>query len=674
MQRSIHPAVESRVRWLNRFLLVWGVAIFVRLFHLQILHNSDYTELAEGQQIKLLELPAHRGTIYDRNGHVLALTIPHEHVIVNPMLMEHPEFNAAILGEALGWNSQQTQQLAAELQAKKAKHIGYDRVALNITATQAQHLRGLHLKWIKFERSYVRAYPNDGLAAHVIGKVDHEYRGNGGVEQGLDDELAGRSGYVRTITDVNSNGLESQVEIEPVPGYDVSLTIDQRVQYELERSLAKAIETNGCWSGRGIVMDPRTGDIYAMASFPTYNLNDPKATIESRQNLAVSAPTEPGSVFKVFTIAGALEDKKVTPVTGYHCGLGKMNLAGRIIHDHDPYGYLSVEDILAKSSNIGAIRVGQELGEKRFHEYIKKFGFGQSTGLPLPGESPGRVIRLSKWTPSSIGSVAMGHEIMATTVQLAQAAGVIANGGRLVRPRLVRRINTPNDAGVQFRRVKATAFTPETEAPVEVLSPDTVVKMRNMMEHVVLAGTGKNAKVPQYSVGGKTGSAQMYDPKTKQYSHSRYHASFMGFMPVNNPQLVIVITLNGSTKYGGVVAGPVFSEVGAAAARILNIRPDLPDQPMTPAAEVIPVESDVAFSGLTEEKPVESEENLEVTTSQAVAVTPNFLGKTLRDVLEESSEKGLRIDPSGSGLVRQQHPAPGAPIAYGQKIKLKFGR
>jgi cell division protein FtsI (penicillin-binding protein 3) len=670
MLPPIHPAAERRVRWLLRLLVVWGVAVFARLFYLQILRNGHYTELAEQQQTQLVEMPAQRGTIYDRNGHILAISIPVEHVIVNPMTVPSPDIAAALLAGIL--NLDEAKLRDTLVQRARARN-GYFKVAQNINQDQSSRLKSLKFGWIRFESSSIRVYPNDGLAAHILGGVDHEKRGNGGVEQGLEIELAGRPGYARMVTDVSHRGMESHIEVEPVPGYDISLTIDHRVQFELERLLAAAIETNGCWSGRGVVMDAHTGEVYAMASFPTYNPNGRQAAGDSRQNLSVMSPTEPGSVFKVFTIAGAIEDKLVTPATGFHCGLGKLNLFGRVIHDHDPYGYLSVEDILAKSSNIGAIHVGRELGEKRFHEYIRAFGFGSITGIPLPGESPGRVIRLSKWTPSSIGSVAMGHEVMATTLQLAQAANVIANGGRLVRPRLVRRASPPSHLALPVRNAKASSLDFEPPAPVTVLSPSTVVTMRKMLEHVVLNGTGKTAKIPGYSSGGKTGSAQMYDPKTKQYSHSRYHASFMGFAPVNDPRLVVVITLNGSSKYGGVVAAPVFSQVAAAALRILNVPRDLPDQ--TPAApEPSETISDVPVAGLTEEIPVESVENSEVTATEATLVTPDFIGKTLRAVLEEASEKGFRIDPSGSGLVRSQSPAPGSPVSYGQKIKLKFGR
>lgn len=670
MVAPIHPAVERRVRWILRLLMLWGIAVAAKLFYLQIVKHEFYAGLAEVQQTRLVEIPAHRGNIYDRNGHVLAISIPVETVVVNPSQLPNIEVASALLADIL--NLKQT-ELQANLQTKAADHRGYFKVATGVTQDQVKRLKSLKLGWIQFESSSMRVYPHDQLAAHILGGVDFEQHGNAGVEQGLDDTLSGRPGYANMVTDVQHRGFESNVEVEPVPGHDITLTIDYRVQYELEKLLGEAVDKCKCWSGRGMVMDPNTGEILAMASYPTYNPNEKTADITHRQNLALQSAIEPGSVFKVFTVASAIEEHTVKPTTGFHCGNGRLNLFGRVIHDsnHHGYGYLSVEDILAKSSNIGAIHVGLTLGEKRLHDYIRRFGFGSRTGLPLPGESTGRVLRLQKWTKSSIGSVAMGHEVMTTTVQLGKGASVIANGGKLISPKLVINVTPPGSNGVQLRQTNYEL--PEEEAPQQIIAPETVIQMRRMMEHVVLDGTGKPAKITGYSVGGKTGSAQIYDPKTKQYLH-KYHASFMGFTPVNNPRLVTVITINGSNLYGGVVAAPVFKDVTTSALRILNIPKDLPDEPVKTEKIVASVEADASFPLLTEEKPVEEVENSGGEVTKASLVTPNFAGMTLRAVLELSSQKGFRIDPSGSGLVREQIPAAGEPVAYGQRIKLRFAR
>jgi len=669
MVTQIHPAVERRARWLLRLLILWGLAVVAKLFYIQIVKHDFYAELADQQQTKLVEIPAHRGTIYDRNGHILAISVPVETVVVNPAQLPNVEIAAAILSEILNLNQN---EVLANLKQKAEEKRGYFKVADQITQDQVKRLKSLNLGWIQFESGSIRVYPNDELAAHILGGVDFEKHGNGGIEQGQEDDLAGRPGFASMVTDVRHRGFESHIEVEPVPGNDVTLTIDYRVQYELEKLLAEAVINNKCWTGRALVMDPHTGEILAMASYPTYNPNDKVINVEARQNLAIQSAIEPGSVFKVFTVAGAIEEKTVKPTTGFHCGNGRFNLFGRVIHDSTKagHGYLSVEDILSKSSNIGAIQIGLTLGDKKFFDYIKLFGFGARTGLPLPGESTGRVMRLSKWSKSSIGSVAMGHEIMATTVQLGQAVSVIANGGKLFRPKLVTRISAPAMQGLPLRHTNYEANS--QELPQQVISPDTVVQMRKMMEHVVLEGTGKTAKIQGYSVGGKTGSAQIWDPKSKQYLH-KYHASFMGFTPVNNPRLVTVITLNGSSLYGGVAAAPVFRDATSAALRILNIPKDLPDEPISVSIPEA-AESDASFSLGTEEKPVEITENVDSEITHASLITPNFIGMTLRTVLEQATNKGFRIDPSGSGIVRGQSPAAGEPVAYGQRIKVRLGR
>jgi cell division protein FtsI (penicillin-binding protein 3) len=675
MVPMMDPAVERRVRWMLRMLLLWGVGILGKLIHMQIVEHRYYADLADSQQIHLVELPASRGTIYDRNGHIMAISVPVETVVVNPSTLPDRQVAASILSEILGLDEQKLKKELderAEKKKTKQKGYGYYEVAKGITQEQAVRLKSLKLGWIQWQSSTVRVYPNDEVAAHLLGGVNREQEGDAGIEQGMEDELGGRPGWASMETDVHGLGFASNVELEPMPGNDVVLTIDHRVQYEAEKSLKKAVIENNCGSGRVVVMNPHTGEILAMASYPTFNPNERVADGAVLQNLAVQSAIEPGSVFKVFTIASAIEEKEVTATSSFHCGFGKMNLFGRIIRDHDPYGYLSVEDILAKSSNIGAIKVGQELGEKRLFEFIKRFGFGSRTGLPLPGESSGKVIRLARWTKSSIGSVAMGHEVMATTVQLGQGVGVIANGGYLVQPKLIQRVKAQERSGLPLRKVSYVEARP---AGVTVLSPSTVVTMRKMMEHVVLEGTGKSARVQGYTTGGKTGSAQIYDPKTKTYLH-KYHASFMGFAPVNDPQLSIVVTLNGSTKYGGVVAAPVFREVAEASLRIMNVARDLPDDQKLEKvpAEVINDSALSDLSDLSEEKPVEVEDKSEDSVVTTSLVTPNFMGKSLRTVMEEASEKGFRIDPSGVGLVRSQKPLPGTPISYGQKIQLKFGR
>src|SRR5260370_41476964 len=317
--------------------------------------------------------------------------------------------------------------------------------------------------------------PNKSLGVHVIGSVDFEGKGNGGVEQSMNDALKGHAGQLHVTSDVQKRGFDSQVASEPQAGRDIKLTIDSRIQYVGERELKKIVEEHHAKSGSFVAMDPKTGDVIALANYPSFDPNEPAKPEETsaRENLAVAAPFEPGSVFKVITLAAALETTHLRPESVIPCGNGSITLFGRTIHDHGRYWSLSMEDVLARSSNIGAINIGLRVGPANMYEYVRRFGFGKKTGIPLPGESGGMLRPLRRWEKSSIGSVAMGHELGVTALRLAQACSIIANGGFLGKPRL-------------------TLETPLAQ-PVRVLKPDTAITMRRTTESVVLEpyGTGQ---------------------------------------------------------------------------------------------------------------------------------------------------------------------------------------
>ncbi|MEN6533714.1 MAG: penicillin-binding protein, partial [Bryobacteraceae bacterium] len=493
-------------------------------------------------------------------------------------------------------------------------------------------------------------------------------RGNAGVEQGLDNILRGRAGKARLLTDVRQRSILAQIAAEAQPGSDVILTIDERMQHIAERELANAVTSNSCTSGSIVVMNPHTGDILALASYPAFDPNSPVGSagdMESRANQAVSVPFEPGSVFKVITLTAALETTPLRPESIIPCGSGRINLFGRVIRDHRSYSSLSMADVLANSSNIGAIQVGLRVGERRLLEYVRRFGFGTTTGVPLPGESAGLVRELKNWGKSSIGSVAMGHEISTTTVQLAQAVGVIANGGTVVAPKLVLKVRKPN----------GRTETEPVKPGHRIIQPETAITMRKMMEGVVLHGTGKLARLNGYTAGGKTGSAQIFDLQNKRYTH-QYNASFMGFAPVTNPALVAVVTLNGASRYGGAVAAPVFREVVTAALRLMDVPRDLPDAP--PSREDGPVEfDDLAIADLGSPAPTLPEPGIpdQVARVELWGPTiPDFHGKTMRAVVEESSERGLPVSLIGSGIARAQMPAAGSILPLGGRITVQFAR
>ena len=659
----------KRVRILARACLVWGVIVVVRLVQLQVVQHDSYKEQAQGQQERDIRVHAPRGVIYDRNGEELAMSVTHESVCVNPVQIPDIPLNADLLARALSLDKA---ALIASITDMKSQGKQFLWVKREISSEEAERLRSLNLWWVQFRNESKRFYPKGTVAAHVLGGVDIDERGSGGIERARDKELLGKAGVVHTASDVRKRVFASEVEQEAQPGKSIVLTIDERIQHIAETALARAVKEHGAKTGSLVAMNPNTGEVYAMANYPTFNPNDrPKTRAEleseSRRNLAILAPFEPGSVFKVVTLSAAVDAGKVTPDTLFDCQNGAMTLFKRVIRDAHGHGTLTVSQVLEKSSNIGAIKIALRVGDEGLYNYVRGFGFGRKTNVGLPGEESGVLRSLKRWIPSSIGSVAMGHEISTTTIQLAQACSVVANGGFLVRPRLV----------------KDDVVTP----PVRVIKPETAIKMRNMMRGVVHneGATGKRARlaVYGYTAGGKTGSAQIYDYKARAYTH-RYNGSFMGFAPVGNPQIVVVVTLNntptGNAGFGGVVAAPVFQEVTSAALRLLNVPKDLPDGFELKDDGKAP-EPDLAIAELDGPNPPEetgtTEQELPVVLA-SVAYTgprvPNYQGKSLREVLQESSAKGIRVVAEGSGLARQQDPSPGAPLTPGATVRVHFAR
>jgi cell division protein FtsI (penicillin-binding protein 3) len=565
----------------------------------------------------------------------------------------------------------------AELYGKMAQALANHRgdllVARRITAEQLQLIRKQPVGYIDVREVKERHYPNGMLAAHVLGSVDFAESGNAGIEKTLDMELRGIPGREMDQTDVKRRPIDSRVAAEAKPGEPLTLTIDERLQYLAEREIAAAVDAHNAASGSVVALDPNTGDILALASYPTYDPNLPPGPNEppaARQNHAVSVPFEPGSVFKVITLSAALETTDLRPESPINCHGGVLHLPGRTIHDsHLGIGVIPMAEVLARSSNVGAIQVGLRVGQQNMYEYVRRFGFGQRTGIQLPAESPGRFRKLENWGTTSLASVAFGQEISVTTLQLAQAASAVANGGLLVRPRLI---------------LKKGDRTIAPERPVRILKPDTAITMREMMEGVVTHGTGTRARLAGYTVGGKTGSAQIYDYAARVYTHT-YNGSFMGFAPLMNARVVVVVTLNGThgtAGFGGEAAAPVFRVVASEALRLLDVPKDLPDEPdKTLVAKAKARDTDAppldsgsrAFNAL-DDQAEDSAPAAEPEPAYSGPRVPNFRGMTMRAVLEEAAAKGLRIQPDGSGIAGVQDPPPGSPLREGERIRVVFAR
>ncbi len=670
-----HSQIQAtrRLRLLARLAVLWALVIFGRLVWLQVYRHSEYARQSVRQVLETAEIPAARGNIYDRHGQPLAISVPADTIVINPR--RTPDLSVArdIFSPVLKLDPVRLEQ---RIDWARRHNRGYLRIKNKVSPEESRKLRSLKLDWIQFEQDSKRYYPNGPLAAQVIGTVDYEGRGNSGLELKLDAALRGQAGLLRTLNDARSEAVETEVLVRPRPGDDIGLSIDSRVQYVADQALKKAAEQYQCRSGSLVVLLPKTGEILALSNFPSFDPNLPvvsKADLERRTNFAVSVPFEPGSVFKVVTVAAALETTELTPDTPIDCGPGVLNLFGRRIHDIHAYGTLPVSMVLAKSSNIGAIQIGLRVGERRLLEYVRRLGFGRRTGIPLPGESPGKVRDLSEWRRTSIGSVAMGHEISATSLQLALAVAAVANGGLLPKPRLIR-----------WRR---PAGGKRVEEPVEpgrrVLRPETTIALRRMMERVVLEGTGRRARLDGYTCGGKTGSAQIFDPATGRYLHL-YNASFVGFAPVADPRVVVAVTLNYAPKYGGIVAAPVFREVAQTALRILGVVPDIPVWQAEPEENINEDSADwndvaIAELGGSSGRPAEaaalvSEQQPSSSPYLFGPTIPNLRGLTKRDVLEEASRLGVPVECVGAGLVRSQRPPPGTVLPPGQSVFVEFAQ
>jgi cell division protein FtsI (penicillin-binding protein 3) len=679
---SLSKSIE-RLSFLGLALAVWALAIALRLVQLQIFSHDKYARMAEAQQEKVDEIEAPRGAILDRNGNYLAISSDIPIICVNPLRIPDKDTAASLLSGILNLDKD---EVFGRIVHAATTHRGYLVIDKAPTHEEVEAIRKMNLEWIDIRKGSMRSYPNGQLAAHVVGGVNAEGRGVAGVEKTLNADLKGTAGLMRVTTDVHRRGYNFEVEKTPVIGKNVKLTIDSRLQYVAERAIADAVTAKHALRGSIVAVDPYTGEVLALANYPTYDPNERlKAGQKShgREDFAVVAPFEPGSVFKVITISAALETTRLRPETMIDCGNGILRLGGRTIHDEHRYSVLPVQDVLAHSSNIGAIHIGQQVGEANMYSYVRKFGFGRRTGIELPAEAPGMLRPLSRWRSGSLPSISMGHEVSVTSVQLAQACSTIANGGFLVHPHVVMEEQTPGGEKVASARPK----------PVPVLQATTVAMMRQMMERVVLSGTGKKAHVLGYSTGGKTGTAQIFDFAHHAYTHS-YNASFMGMAPITNPAVVVVATLSGTTGLAGFAAqaaAPAFKIVMEEALRLRGIPRDLPqeleekpsDKKGAPATEN---EDDLAIADLGEPPTLDDQqaalgepsEDGAVTLVQANNVSapkaPNFLGKTIHDVVEEAAEQGIPVEAKGKGLARLQRPAPGEALPPGAPVRILFAR
>jgi cell division protein FtsI (penicillin-binding protein 3) len=663
--------------------LLWMTAVFGRLAYLQLFRHTEYMARAQRQQQRVIEITPKRGSIFDRNMHPLAMSIPVDSAFVVPAELADEQLAARLLSGVLGIPRD---VLEARLESSRS----FVWIARKLPPNKAEAVVALNLKGVYFQKENQRIYPKRDLASHVLGFVDVDEKGLGGIEHELDSQIRGKSEKIIVMADARQRWFDGG-EAQRERGANVVLTLDEKIQYIAERELGAAIAKTHAIAGTVMVMNPNSGEILGLANWPKFNPNTAnEAPPESRMNRAVTALYEPGSTFKLITLAAAFDQGITRPEEVFDCENGAVYVAGHRIRDHKAFGLLSVSDILAQSSDIGAIKIALRLGAPKFYDYIRVFGFGQLTGVDLPGESKGLVRRLENWTPVSIGSISMGQEVGVTPIQLIGAVSAIANGGMLYKPHVI----------AELRRGDQTLPAEGLLAPVDprrVIRPETAATLRRLMEGVVLDGTGKLAHLEGWTAAGKTGSAQKIDPSTGRYSRTQLIASFTGFAPISNPAVTILVSLDSPVgeHEGGQVAAPVFKRIAEQVLPYLDVPRDVPVGPRLLQATYNNREvSDSAaledfaptdFSGQPDQPPAEAAASKpNESKSQAAAVTaaveeggdipvPDLSGKTMRDATEICIRLGLDPLLIGSGLASNQTPAAGVKVRRGAKITVQFG-
>jgi cell division protein FtsI (penicillin-binding protein 3) len=666
--------------------LLWAVAVFGRLGYLQLFRHSEYMLRAQRQQQRTIDITPKRGSIYDRNLHPLAMSVPVDSAFAIPGELADEPLAARLLSGVLGIPRE-------DLEARLGSSRSFVWIARKLSPDKKEAVEALNLKGVYFQKENQRIYPKRHLASHVLGFVDLDDKGLSGIEYELDNQIRGKSEKIIVMADARQRWFDGG-EAQREGGANVVLTLDEKVQYIAERELGVAIAKTHATAGTVIVMNPNSGEILGLANWPEFNPNAPgEATGEARMNRAVAALYEPGSTFKLITLAAAFDQGITRPEEVFDCENGALYLAGHRIRDHKPFGMLSVSEILAQSSDVGAIKVALRLGAPKFYDYIRAFGFGQLTGVDLPGESKGILRPLEIWSALSIGSISMGQEVGVTPIQLISAVSAIANGGMLYKPHIVAELRRGR-RGTQVLPAKGPLAPGE---PKRVIRPETAATLRRLMEGVVLNGTGTLAHLDGWTAAGKTGSAQKIDPATGRYSPTQLIASFTGFAPLNNPAVAILVSLDSPVGQheGGQVAAPVFKRVAEQVLPYLDVPRDVPMGPRLVRAAFKNREganssaledfTPTDFSGQTDQPPAESAaSNSKSGKSPALPVTvavdeggeiqvPDFSGKTMRDVTEMCIRLGLDPILVGSSLAANQTPAAGAKVRRGAKITVQFG-
>ncbi len=670
---------------LGGVLTIWMAAILLRLYDLQIIQYVSLMNRAESQQERVVETAPHRGTIYDRSMHPLAMSLAVDSIYAVPTQIADPQMAARAIAPMLDRDPQ-------ELEARiKASH-SFCWIERKVTNEQAARVKALNLRGIYFEKESKRFYPNGQLAATVLGYVGMDDNGLGGLEYALNSQIRGEPGRMLISADARRQSYRS-VERQGEPGMNAVLTIDESIQYIAQKALDAAVEKAHALGGTVIVENPRTGAILALANEPTFDPNSyRKSKPKDRIDRAVSWIYEPGSTFKSITVSSAIDDGLAKPTDLIDCQMGSIQLGGRIIHDvrdilpYERKGPLTLAQVLMYSSDVGAVKMALRLGEDRFYRRIREYGIGSKTDVGLPGEEDGLLMPPRRWSGVSIGEIAIGQGVGVTPMQMVRVYSAIANDGVIVRPRIVRQLFRGDDHVVE-----------PTIPGHRILSEQTAEEMKSMLAGVVERGSGVAAQLSGYSDAGKTGTAQKID-STGHYSHTDFVSSFIGFAPAEKPAVTILVVIDRplGAYYGAEVAAPVFRAIAQQTLCYLNVPQDQPS-PLLQADSRVPSGS----TGQNRPNPVGIPPQVPESTGAATrsvklisyskpeppppagtalleegpaTTVPNFSGLAVRSVSDECQRFGLEMQMAGNGLAVEQNPAPGTRVARGTAVYVRFAR
>lgn len=664
--KNHQPSVEGPSRWMRVRVSLVGVifvlllvGMFARAVNLQIHQRARLQGLAEDQYLRELEIPARRGDIFDRRGTPLAQSVEVDSIWVDPSLLPDVRDTARRLGKALGVDQK-------ELVERFGRARRFAWVKRQVTPAEVEKVKALGLPGFGFAKEPRRFYPQRELAAHVIGLVGTDSHGLDGLELSFEDELSGEIARRASVRDakgrkVLTNGVEDPLARQ---GASVTLTLDRHLQYVTEKALLKAVDDAKATAGMAVILDPKTGEILALANAPRFNPNAPQGTsADALRNRTVTDTYEPGSTFKAFVVARALDDKVISEQSTFHCENGNFAVGRHVIHDTHPHGTLDVKGVLQVSSNICAAKIGQKLGREVLLENAQRFGFGERSGLGLPGEAKG-VIPFPR-AEIALATQSFGQGLTASPLQIASGYAALANRGVLMKPFLVSRVVDPD--GVVLLENKPTPVR-------QVVSPKTAATVVSMLESVVeKGGTAPKARLDAYRVAGKTGTAQKADPVAKGYS-DKYFASFVGMVPAEDPRVVIAVFIDEPKTdiYGGPLAGPAFKEIAEAAMPHLAVPPSR----VVPIAEASPQKPE------KKEPPVKEKSAVVEAIARLASVTevpaegsirvPDLTGQPGRAAVKEALTASLEPRLAGSGRVVSQTPAPGTLVEKGSRITLEL--